>query len=458
MSSLAHGENETRGEERETRKRGSERSSCLPASPRKLLLPALCVSLLLPLASVIAACDDGPLPAAPPAADASAPVAPPARILTFAGKNAPDLAFADGSAQSARFAMPEGLALDTKRNALYVADSGNHAVRRVDLATGAVTTIAGVGTVRGKVDSQEVDGMRRAALFDTPRSLVLAPGGDALYVTDTGNHAIRRIDLTTTAVTTPFGKLGEAGASDGNGTSARFGLAGFGNPWPGGLAVEAKRDPNRPTLYVADSANHTLRAIDLSTSEVRTVAGAPNGLGHADGIGAAARFNKPGGVVVGPSSEVYVTDANALVVRRFDPASGAVTTVAGKAPADPNHFCEFISAVLPPECGSTDAPRGVDARFRFPYGVASDERSGFFLVDSHNNVVRHFETTSTAVTTVAGVQREILDDIPNASEETTATSPGGFWHPTHVAFSQPNVLFVADRSANCIRRVELGVR
>ena len=410
------------------------------------------------LASVIAACDDSSLPAPPPAVDASAPNAPLARILTFAGKNGPDLAFADGSAQSARFAMPEGLALDAKRNALYVADSGNHAVRRVDLATGAVTTLAGVGTVRGKLDSQEVDGTRRAALFDTPRSLVLAPNGDALYVTDTGNHAIRRIDLTTTAVTTPFGKLGEAGATDGNGASARFGLAGLGNPWPGGLAVDAKRDPSRPTLYVADSANHTLRAIDLSTSDVRTVAGAPSGLGHADGIGAAARFNKPGGVVIGPSSEVCVTDANALVVRRFDPASGAVTTVAGKAPADPNHFCEFISAVLPPECGAADAPKGVDARFRFPYGAASDERSGFFLVDSHNNVVRHFETTTTAVTTVAGVQREILDDIPNESEETTATTPGGFWHPTHVAFSPPNVLFVADRSANCVRRVELGVR
>ncbi|MBS2013051.1 MAG: hypothetical protein JST00_09200 [Deltaproteobacteria bacterium] len=415
------------------------------------------VSALVATVSVATgpSCDDSSLLRSP--GDGGPAIVAKARIATFAGRNGPTGAFADGSADVARFDMPEGVALDPKRGALYVADSANHAVRRVDLATGAVTTIAGVGAVRGRADTKDDGGERRAALFDTPRSLAMSPEGDAIYVTDTGNYAIRRVDLESLRVTTPFGTLGEAGSTDGRGADARFGLRGLGNPWTGGIAIDG-RDPSRPTMYVADSANHTLRSIDLSTSEVRTVAGRIGSTGYADGRGATARFNKPAGIAVGPSSEVYLTDANSLVVRRFDPATGEVTTVAGKAPGDPSHFCELLSAVLPPECGATDAPRGADARFRFPYGMAPDGSTGLFIVDSHSNVVRRLEVTTTAVTTVAGVEREILDDIPNQSEETTATSPGGFWHPTHVAFLPPRTLFVADRGANCIRRVELDSR
>jgi hypothetical protein len=210
-------------------------------------------------------------------------------------------------------------------------------------------------------------------------------------------------------VTTVFGKVGSAGTTDGVGAEARFGRSGLGNPWSGGMVIDAKTDPAHPLMYVSDSANQTIRSLDLATNEVK----------------------------------IDLTTKN-------------VVTVAGKAPASPYQFCELISVVLPPECGWIDATRGLDARFRFPFGVAPDQKGGFFIVDSHNDVIRRFDMASTAVSTVAGVQMEILDDVPHASDESTPAQYGTFWHPTNVAFAAPNVLYVSDRSANCIRRVELG--
>jgi hypothetical protein len=96
------------------------------------------------------------------------------------------------------------------------------------------------------------------------------------------------------------------------------------------------------------------------------------------------------------------------------------------------------------------------ARFRFPFGAALDQMGGILVVDSHNDVIRRYDLASAAVTTVAGVQHTILDDIPHASNDSSATTLGTFWHPTHAIVAQPGVLLVSDRSASCIRRVVLG--
>ncbi len=377
---------------------------------------------------LLVACACSPAPAPP---DAGTPT----RITTLAGANGAAGAWADGTATEARFNMPEGLVLDPG-GGLVVADTANHALRRVDLATGAVTTLAGVPSEPGFADS-DADGGARLFL---PRNLALAPGGAAVYFTDTGNSVIRRFDFVTRAVTTEFGRDG------GFGRKSFFGV----QAWGGGLVL----DPDAGRLYVADSANQTIRAIDLATREVTTVAGTLGVEGAADGPAHSATFNKPSGLVL-HGRALYITEANNLTVRKLDLDAREVSTVAGKAPPNPKYFCENISPVIPRECGAADAPNGRDARFRFPFGVAPHD-GGFFVVDSHNNLIRRFDFETTAVTTVAGTQGTVLDDLERPSVDTGPDEAGSFSHPSHVLFVAPRTLYVADRSANCIRRVELA--
>jgi sugar lactone lactonase YvrE len=371
-------------------------------------------------------------------------------IVTIAGSNDALGAFADGDAESARFDSPEGLALDRAGENLYVADSFNHAIRKLSLKTKQVTTVAGVGGLRGSNDSSPA----QTALLNVPRNLVLDPSEQNLYFTDTYNFVIRKLNLETGAVTTEFGTLGLPGSADGVGTEAQLGSASPFAPWSGGLTITTEPASGKTVMYVADSGNQTIRAVDLDTREVTTIAGQVGVAGHADGPARSALFNKPAGLTV-HGTKLYISEANNLTLRELDLASQEVKTVAGKAPANPEHFCENVSPVLPPECGSADSSFGSEARFRFPFGMSSDGQDGLYLADSHNNLIRRYSFSTTGVSTVAGVQQTILDDIPHPSSDSTDETPGTFWHPSHVVFHPPNILYVADRSANCLRQVEL---
>jgi sugar lactone lactonase YvrE len=386
-----------------------------------------------------------------PTYDAGVPTA--TSVVTIAGKNSATPGFADGDATGgALFNAPEGLALDASDDQLYVADSFNHVIRHVNLVTKKVTTVAGVGTKNGFNDtSTDGGGNFVPAHLDTPRNLLFTTDGASLWFTDTSNFVIRKLDLQAGfKVTTVFGKAGVPGTTDGAYGNARFGK--FGQPWAGGMVIDASTN----TMYLTDSANQTVRAIDLASGNVTTIAGQAGVAGWADGVGTAAKFNKPNGLALDGKGSLYVVESNNIDIRKIDIATKNVVTVAGKAPNDPTHVCENISPVQPPECGWVDAPNGLDARFRFPFGVALDGAGGMFLVDSHNDVIRRFDMTTTAVATVAGVQKTILDDIPHASEDSAPGQPGTFWHPSHVVMKGPSALIVADRSANCIRLVELG--
>jgi sugar lactone lactonase YvrE len=375
-----------------------------------------------------------------------------ASLITVSGSNGAAGAWVDGPAGAARYNQPEGLALSADSAKLYVADSANHVIRQIELPTGVVSTLAGAATEFGFADS-DVDGGARLSL---PRNLVLAPGGRSLYFTDTGNSVIRRLDLDTNRVTTEFGTPGVPGSGDGVGRDAGFGRKGFLSvqPWGGGLIIDPSA-PSGPLMYVADSANQTIRAVNLSTRAVTTLAGRAGIEGHLDGAALEATFNKPSGLVLSGRA-LYITEANNLTIRKLDLDSREVTTAAGKAPDNPKHFCENVSPVIPRECGSVDSVRGLEARFRFPFGVAPDDRGGFFLADSHNNLIRRFEIATGTVTTAAGTQQTVLDDLERPSKDTGENQPGTLSHPSHLVYVPPRTLYVADRSANCIRRVELA--
>lgn len=120
------------------------------------------------------------------------------------GQSDPASGSIDGTGNGAWFKSPTGLALDDTESFLYVADSGHHAIRRIDLSTGAVTTVAGVANQAG-----HRDGAAAQALFNDPAQL--AWRGGALFIADRGNHVVRRYDPTTGAVTTVLGVPGSGG-------------------------------------------------------------------------------------------------------------------------------------------------------------------------------------------------------------------------------------------------------
>jgi DNA-binding beta-propeller fold protein YncE len=374
---------------------------------------------------------------------------PHAVLTTLVGKNG-TYGFGDGDPSTARLWWPEGLLLDPSGQSLYIADTSNHAIRKYDFATQQLSTVAGVGGQQGFRDNRLPDGGITFALLNTPREMALDPDGGSLWFTDTGNDVIRRLDLTTLEVTTHFGSPGMPGGTDGVGDQARFGNQGLFLLWPGAILFN-----DAGTMFVSDGANNTIRAIDMGTAEVKTIAGMTLDAGWRDGAGDQALFNKPMGLAFDLTGGLIVAEANNIVLRRVDLSTHQVTTLAGKAPPAPNLYCEVASPSQPRECGWVDAPTGLDARFRFPFGVAPDGQGGLYVVDSHNDLIRFYDMRSTAVSTVAGVQHTILVDDNHGSTDTSATDPGTFWHPTHAVFQPPNILYVSDRSASCVRKVVL---
>ena len=210
----------------------------------------------------------------------------------------------DGAAGDARFDHPQGVALDSAARALYVADTQNRRIRRVDLAAGTVTTLA-----YGPPPGEAFGG------FDAPSGLAFDAGH--LYVTDYTDDAVVAIDLQKQEISTLAGHFGIPGRADGVGAAAAF----YG---PLGIAADGAGH-----LYVADDLDETIRAIDIATATVSTLAGQPVIGGSSDGVGAAAHFHYPSGVVADGKGNLFVSDSFNNTVRRIDVAAGAVTTVIG---------------------------------------------------------------------------------------------------------------------------------
>jgi len=170
--------------------------------------------------------------------------------LTWAGTSGTSGTTTGVPRANALFNTPSGIAVDTATGNVYVSDSGNHTIRKID-AAGNVTTIAGIAGTSGYKNSATGS----LAKFNLPTNMVFS--GNALYVTDFNNHAIRKIDTTTNAVTTFAGSAGTidtdltaaSGSADGTGTAASFYL-------PRGIAVDGAAN-----LYLSDQDRTKLRKI-----------------------------------------------------------------------------------------------------------------------------------------------------------------------------------------------------
>jgi DNA-binding beta-propeller fold protein YncE len=202
------------------------------------------------------------------------------------------------------------MAADAAGNA-YVVDRGSHSIRKIS-AAGHVTRLAGTPGQPG-----HADGPGAGASFNSPEGIVSDTSG-RLYVTDSGNHTIRVIDPSG-VVSTLAGEAGVSGAADGAGAIARFSR-------PTGIVIDTFG-----TLYVADTANHTIRKVS-PTGSVTTLAGAAGAPGVEDGDAASARFDEPYRLALDGLFTLYVGDARHATIRKID-VTGRVSTVVGSTQA-----------------------------------------------------------------------------------------------------------------------------
>lgn len=319
----------------------------------------------------------------------------------------------DGTGPVARFYDPMGMASDGK-GSLFVADQFNHTIRKIDLSTGAITTLAGYPGVVGTSDGPGAN-----ARFSAPQG-VAYDGSGTLFVADSDNHMIRAVDLATSTVTTLAGHAGISGSADGTGYSAQF-------YYPRGVASDGAG-----TLFVADAFNHTIRKVVVATGEVTTLAGAAKSSGSADGTGSSARFNYPGALLYDGAGNLFVADTRNSAIRKIVVSTGVVTTVAGSAGSS----------------GSVDGV-GTAARLNYPIGMSSDGAGNLFFADSYNHTIRKLVIASAAVTTLAGSA-----GVFGSADGTGAVAR--FYYPDGVASDGAGNLYVADSMNNEIRKVVIA--
>jgi sugar lactone lactonase YvrE len=319
----------------------------------------------------------------------------------------------DGSGSSARFSGPHGIAVDRSGN-LFVADSFNSTVRRID-PSGVVTTVAGNAGEDGGI----ADGSGSSARFNAPLGVAVG-ADDTIYVADTFNHTIRTIS-SEGVVETIAGRPNEPGSNDGSGSAARFFR-------PYDVAVDASG-----IVYVADSWNHTIRRI-TPDGVVTTLAGLPGVMGSADGKGAAARFAFPKGIAVDLAGKVYVSDSGNGTIRTIT-SDGTVSTLAGLAGAS----------------GSDDGA-GSAARFYLPSGLTVDRNGTIYVADTGNHTIRLISPGG-EVSTLAG-----LAGVAGSVDAIGAAAR--FNAPEDVALALPDPsdlhLLVADTANHTLRLVRNG--
>jgi hypothetical protein len=285
-------------------------------------------------------------------------------VTTIAGTATNPQGSVDGTNGAASFRNPAGITIDNSGN-LFVADSGNNTIRRITTygTNWVVTTIAGSPP---PTPAAGADGTNNAARFSSPQGIAVDANG-TLYVADVNNNSVRKITPVETnwVVTTVAGSLGStSGFDDGTNGAARF-------YHPLGVGVDSNTN-----LYVVDSYNGTLRKITPYGTNwvVSTIAGNHIVSGYADGTNAAASFSLPNGLALDGIGNLYVADGFYNIIRQVSPVgtNWVVTTIGGSATNS---------------AGSADGTNSA-ARFKRPWGIASDGSGNLYVTDYNNYTVR----------------------------------------------------------------------
>ena len=321
-------------------------------------------------------------------------------ISTVAGNGSAGDSGDGGVATLASLSLPTSVALDGAGN-FYFADSNNHAIRMVTVATGIITTVAGV------LGAQGYSGDGGSAIFahlNTPDSIAVDPVNDYLYIADSGNNVIRRVNLSTGIISAFAGNHTAAYSGDG-GPAVNASLNG---PW--GVTVGPDGQ-----IYISDQNNQSVRKVALDGT-ITTIAGnGTSGFSGDGGPASAAVLNSPAATVIDAAGNIYISDSGNNRVRKVNAITGEIDTVVGSAQE------AFVG----------DGGPATAAGMYGPYGMALDGLGNLYVTDVFDNRIRMVQSINAVlnfpemrVQRVSSTQDEELENDGNASLTISDLNPG----------------------------------
>jgi DNA-binding beta-propeller fold protein YncE len=305
-------------------------------------------------------------------------------------------------------AFPGKILADAKNDRLFIADSNHNRIVITKLDGTLVDTI-------GTGDTGAADGAFDKATFYRPQGLALA--GDSLYVADTENHLIRRVDLKTRNVETIAGTGQQSREYFKTGPARSIALS---SPWDLQLAGRV--------LYIAMAGPHQIWMLDLDKNEVSTFAGSGREA-RLDGTLLEAGFAQPSGIA-SDGKELYVADSESNIIREIDLAGRSVKTLVG------GDLFEF---------GDVDGT-GDDVRLQHPLGIITFGDK-LLIADTYNHKIKELDPKTEKVTSLFGTGKPGQADGPTPS----------FYEPGGLTLANGH-LYVADTNNHAIRVVDLKTK
>jgi DNA-binding beta-propeller fold protein YncE len=336
-------------------------------------------------------------------------------ITTAVGLGMPGFAGDGGPAAGALLNGPFDLGFDQAGN-LYFSDTFNHRIRRVDGASGIISTVGGSGA-RGYAGD---GGAATAAAFNEPYGIAVDRSG-TIYVADRHNHRVRRIDGVTGLITTVAG-CGTAGFAGDGGPAAAAGLV-----EPNGLGL----DPGQERLFIADVADHRVRVVDLGRGTIATFAGTGAAAHNGDGgpAAAAAVFGARA-VKVAADGTVYILERQGSTLRAVAPGTGTIATVAGSGARG------YLGDGGPAHAALFDAPK------EFALGPNRD----ILVVDTENHAIRRIDGVTRIIETIAGGRK-------GADGDGGPATAAGLGRPHGAVVGPDGAIYIGDTENHRIRKL-----
>lgn len=339
------------------------------------------------------------------------------KIVTAVGTGQPGYSGNGGPAVKARLNQPFDVAFDGHGD-IYVSDTFNHRIRKIEHDTGIISTIGGNGSKGFSGDG----GPAVRAQLNEPYGIAIDPQGN-LFFADRLNCRVRRIDAGTGKITTTAGNGSKIYFGDG-GPAEKAGLV-----EPNGVALT--RDGK--ILLIADVAGHRIRRVDLATGLIDTFAGTGRPRHEGDG-GPASQASVWGAraVDVGPDGSIYILEREGNRLRVVDPKTGVIRTLAGTGAK-----------------GDTgDGGPARTATFNGPKELAVDTKGNIWIVDTENHVIRKIDAATGQIQTVAGNGQPGGDGDGGPATQARLDRPHG------VAIGPDGSCWIVDTGNHRVRSVE----
>jgi len=275
---------------------------------------------------------------------------------------------------NAKLNLPEGLCLD-KWNNLYIADAFNNRVRKINLNTGIITTVAGIGPTSLPSGFSGDGGPATNAQLWIPCGVFTDTTGN-VYIADAANNRIRKITVATGIITTVAGNGATGYSGDGTpATNAEFN-------GPCGLYLDKAGN-----IYIGDYNNNVVRKVDAITGIITTIAGDTiAGYSGDSGPATNAEIDGPSQVFADNTGNIFIADQWNHAIRRVDATTGIITTIAGNG--------------TPGYTG--DNGPATDAQLNQPTGIFIDQQNNIFIAQYQDEAIRRIDAVTGIITTVAG--------------------------------------------------------